>query len=137
MIKRFSALLLGALLIAPAARAGCLLPGQTPMLLVTLYFGETIPGTAPVTPQQWADFTAHTITPAFPDGFTVTDGAGQWRNPQTGVTDQDPTKILTVALTPSQTLPSKVAHVMQAYETQFHQQAVGVTSAEVCASFNQ
>ena len=42
-------------------------------------------------------FAAQAVTPNFPDGFTVFDGQGQWRNPQTGHIARDPTKILLVA----------------------------------------
>ncbi len=42
-------------------------------------------GRAPLTDAEWAEFAAQTITPNFPDGFTVFDGEGQWRNPQTGI----------------------------------------------------
>jgi hypothetical protein len=34
-----------------------------------------------VTEQQWADFVAAEITPHFPQGLTINDAVGQWRDP--------------------------------------------------------
>lgn len=105
------------------------------MTLVTLYFGESIPAKPPVTPSQWADFAARIITPAFPDGFTVTDGQGQWRDPATGAIIRENTKILTVAATPSPSLAAKIQAVTSAYDKDFNQQSVGITTSDACGAF--
>ena len=44
------------------------------------YFGRNLKGRAPVTDAEWARFMVETVTPAFSDGLTVPDGAGQWLN---------------------------------------------------------
>jgi len=54
------------------------------MLVAELFFSRGIKGREPLTDAEWLEFAARTITPNFPDGFTVFDGEGQWRNPQTG-----------------------------------------------------
>jgi hypothetical protein len=54
------------------------------MLVAELFFGRGIKGRESLTDAEWAEFSAQTIIPNFPDGFTVFDGEGQWRNPQTG-----------------------------------------------------
>lgn len=127
--------LLAASLLAAQAAVACPVPGENPMLIVTLYFGENIPGHAPLTAAEWAAFVAQTITPAFPDGFTVTDGSGQWRDPKTGATDYDPTKVLTVALLGSKVSPATILHVVKAYESSFKQESVGLTTTDACGSF--
>lgn len=119
------------------ARAGCLVKGETPMTIATLYFGETIGDHGRVTEAQWADFTAKVITPTFPDGFTVADGSGQWMDEKNHETDYDPTKILTVAAPTSPDLATRLLHVMKAYEKEFQQEAVGVTTVDGCAGFNE
>jgi hypothetical protein len=119
------------------AQAACPVTGTQPMLIVTLYFGETIPGRAPLTPSEWTDFATHSLTPAFPGGFTVSNGSGQWRDPQNGAVEYDPTKIVTAALPDSQTVPASILDVMKAYEHAYHQDAVGLTTSEACGSFNQ
>jgi hypothetical protein len=75
------------------------------------------------------------ITPNFPDGFTVYDGYGQWRNPATGTIGKDPTKILLVAAKRSPDLPDRLAAVIDAYKAQFHQQSVGIITRDSCAAF--
>ena len=44
-----------------------------------LFFGRSNAGGEVVSDETWAAFLADTVTPRFPDGFTVVDGAGQWR----------------------------------------------------------
>jgi hypothetical protein len=80
-------------------------------------------------------FAADTITPNFPDGFTVLDGYGQWRNPETGRIAHDPTKILLVAAKRSPDLAGHLSAVIDAYKMQFHQQSVGIITRDSCAGF--
>jgi hypothetical protein len=124
-----------ALTLLATTAAACPLPGETPMVIVTLYFGESIPGKPSLTPGQWADFAAQIVTPAFPDGFTVTDGAGQWRDPATGAIIREASKILTVALPPSPGLAAKLQSVTTAYDKMFNQQSVGITTTAACGAF--
>jgi Protein of unknown function (DUF3574) len=84
--------------------SACLLPAQKPMLVAELFFGRNIPGRAPVSEAEWADFVAQVITPNFPDGFTVFNGAlGQSRDPQSGAIVREPPKILLAAAYPGPT----------------------------------
>jgi hypothetical protein len=83
----------------------------------------------------WAAFTAQTITPNFPAGFSVFDGAGQWRNPRTGRIARDPTKILLVAAPRTPDLAGRLAAVIDAYKAEFHQQSVGIITRDACAAF--
>jgi hypothetical protein len=124
-----------ALALVPQAKAACLVPGATPMVILTFYFGENIPGAPQLTPAQWDDFAATVVTPVFPDGLTVTDGQGQWMDPRTKVISHDPTKILTVAVVDSPGLAAKIGKVIAAYKTAYHQQSVGIITEEACAKF--
>jgi hypothetical protein len=136
MLSYCRALGAAAFAVAPgAAHAACLLPGQVPMLVVTLYFGESIPGRAPLTAAEWSAFAAKVITPAFPDGFTVTDGDGQWMDDATHEIVREQSKVLTVAVVPGPGLAARVGGVMAAYDKAFEQSSVGVTTAEVCGAF--
>ena len=45
-----------------------------------LFFGRSNAGGEVVSDEAWAAFLADTVTPRFPDGLTVVDGAGQWRD---------------------------------------------------------
>jgi hypothetical protein len=68
----------------PAPASSCLLPAEQHMLVAELFFGHNIKGRQPLSDAEWAEFAAQTIAPNFPDGFTLFDGEGQWRNPGTG-----------------------------------------------------
>jgi Protein of unknown function (DUF3574) len=113
----------------------CLLPAEQRMLVAELFFGRAIKGREPLTDAEWAEFAAQIITPNFPDGFTVFDGEGQWRNPGTGHIARDPTKILLVAAKPEPDLARRLAAVIDAYKTKFHQQSIGIITRDSCAAF--
>lgn len=105
------------------------------MLVAELFFGRSIKGRGPLSDAEWAKFAADTITPNFPDGFTVFDGDGQWLNPQTGHIGREQTKILLVAVKRSADLAGRLTTVIDAYKTRFHQQSVGVITRDSCAAF--
>ena len=105
------------------------------MLVAELFFGRSIKGHGPLTDAEWAEFAAQTITPNFPDGFTVFDGEGQWRNPQTRHIAHDPTKILLVAAKREPDLARRLSAVIDTYKTKFHQQSVGLITRDSCAAF--
>ena len=100
------------------------------MVVAELFFGRT-----PVSDAEWADFAAQTITPNFPDGFTVFDGEGQWRNPETGFIGRERTKVLLIAASRTTELPARLSVVIGAYKARFRQQSVGLITRESCGSF--
>jgi hypothetical protein len=76
------------------------------------------------------------VTPAFPDGLTVLDGAGQWRS-RDGRIARERSKILVVAL-PGSTLAeaaSRLAPVAAAYRARFAQESVMVATRSGCVAF--
>jgi hypothetical protein len=113
----------------------CLLPGEQRMLVAELFFGRDIAGRAPVTDLEWSEFAAQTITPNFPDGFTVFDGDGQWQNPGTARIARERTKVLLVATKRQADLAPRLTTVIDAYKARFHQQSVGVITRDSCAAF--
>lgn len=121
--------------LSQSAADACLLPSEQRMLVAELFFGRGIKGRAPLTDAEWAEFTAQTVTPNFPDGFTVFDGEGQWRNPQTGHIARDPTKIVLVAAKRTPDLAQRLSAVIDAYKARFHQQSVGLITRDSCAAF--
>jgi hypothetical protein len=121
--------------VRPAAVASCLLPAQRPMLEIDFFFGRDIEGRKPLTDAEWAAFAAAELTPRFPDGFTVLDGHGQWLNPQTHTIGGEGSKLVRAVVTPGPDVAAKVEAVSLAYRQQFHQVAVGVVTAPVCAAF--
>ncbi|HEX3860837.1 MAG TPA: DUF3574 domain-containing protein [Stellaceae bacterium] len=100
------------------------------MLVAELFFGRARIDTA-----AWAEFAVQTITPNFPDGFTVFDGAGQWRNPASQKIAHEPTTILLIAAKREPALAGRLSAVINAYKLRFHQQSVGIITRDSCASF--
>ena len=73
----------------------------------------------------------------FPDGLTVFDGYGQWRNPASGVIGRSPrVKIVLIAVKRAPDLEPRLSAVIDAYKTRFRQQSVGLITRDSCAAFN-
>jgi hypothetical protein len=121
--------------LAATAPAQCPLPNQTPMVVTQLFFGRDIEGRAPLTDAEWSDFAATVLTKDFPDGFTVSDGDGQWLDPKTHHAAHERSKIVIVAAAPAPDLARRTAEVIAAYRIRFHQESVGVLTATECGSF--
>jgi hypothetical protein len=119
----------------PSQPYACLLPSEQRMLVAELFFGRNITGREPLTDVEWRAFAAEIVTPNFPDGFTVFDGGGQWRNPASGRIAQDPTKILLVAARRTPGLAARLSAVIEAYKSRFRQQSVGIITRDSCAAF--
>ncbi len=127
------ALLQASLSESQAAEPSCP-SGLSPMIRVELYFGLAIPGGGHVTVQQWGQFADEVLAATFPAGFTVQDGAGQWRDKSTRKFEREMTKVVVAALPPAGAMEAaKVA--ANAYTTRFKQQSVGVMVSSVCAAF--
>lgn len=88
----------------------------------TLYFGTETPRGA-VTRAQWADFLGREVTPRFPDGLTVWDAQGQWRNAK-GLIGKEPTKVLLLIHVDSPAEDKAVQAVIEAYKKEFGQESV-------------
>ena len=116
--------------------SACLLPAQKPMLVAELFFGRNVPGRAPVSEAEWADFVARVVAPNFPDGFTVFDGAyGQGRDPQRRTIEREPPKVVLAAADPRPDLKDRIEAVRNAYQTRFAQRSVGLLTRWECGVF--
>jgi hypothetical protein len=114
----------------------CLLPSQQRMLVAELFFGRDKGAGRNVSDAEWSDFLASVVTPSFPDGLTVFDGYGQWRNPATGVIGRSPrVKIVLIAAPRAPDLAPRLSAVIDAYKTRFRQQSVGLITRDSCAAF--
>jgi len=118
-----------------AQEVACPFPEQKPMLVVQMFFGRSVPHRHPVTAAEWNEFLRQTVTPLFPDGFTVYDAYGQWLSPQSHAVSRDPTKVMVIATADSSEVRDKVAKVSEKYRQRFHQESVGVISLTECGAF--
>lgn len=98
-------------------------------------FGRDIGHRIGVSEKAWEHFVAREITPRFPDGLTVTDASGQWRDSVSGRIVREPSKLVTIVLPGSADDEARLDAVVSAYKRQFHQQSVGVVVQSACASF--
>ena len=105
------------------------------MLVAELFFGRNIPGRGLLSDAEWRAFAAEIVTPNFPDGFTVTEGEGQWQNPATREITRQPTKILLVAAQRTPDIGQRLSAVIDAYKTRFHQQSVALVARPACVAF--
>jgi len=108
---------------------------QKPMLEIDLMFGRNIGGQLGVSEELWSDFVAKEITPRFPDGLTVDDAVGQWRDLATNKIVKEPSKDVQLIVPASAEVKEKIDAIVAAYKQRFQQQAVGVVMRPACVSF--
>jgi hypothetical protein len=121
----------------PSPPYSCLLPSEQRMLVAELFFGRDRGGRRNVSDAEWSDFLASSVTPNFPDGLTVFDGYGQWRNPASGFIGRSPrVKIVLIAAKRTPDLEQRLTAVIDTYKTRFRQQSVGVITRDSCSAFN-
>jgi hypothetical protein len=128
-------MLLGAAIDANAQTESCPLAGQKPMIVVQLFFGLSVPHRGPVTAKEWNSFLQQTVTPRFPEGFTVYDAYGQSWNPVTRSVGREKTKILLIAIVDTAPARAKIAEVADEYRGTFHQRSVGIVTSPSCGAF--
>lgn len=125
------------LLLAGCAAAPEACPvGAGPATIAEAYFGRNVKTRAPVTDAEWARFMADTVTPAFPDGLTVLDGVGQWRNAEGRISREDSKLLLLVLPGQDQAAASaRLAPVTAAWKARFAQESVLTVFRAGCAGF--
>jgi hypothetical protein len=116
-------LLLGAC--APQQQTLSCAASLKPAVEVDLFYGA-------VSDADWASYLAEEVTPRFPEGLTVLDAAGQWRDPS-GVISRERSKLLILIVFDAPGHLPKVQAMIDAYLKRFHQQAVLHTEHTVCA----
>jgi hypothetical protein len=110
--------------------------GASPATIAEAYFGRNVKTRAPVTEAEWARFMADTVTPAFPDGLTVLDGMGQWRN-AAGLISREDSKVLLLVL-PGQdkaAAAARLAPVTAAWKARFAQESVLTVFKQGCMGY--
>src|SRR5215213_6569664 len=105
--------LCGALLVAlatPASGQTNCQPPLKPMLDVELLLGRK--GSNAL----WRQFLAREVTPRFPDGLTVYETTGQWRDPARNVIVRERSRVLRM-ITPAETpAQEKISALADAYK---------------------
>jgi hypothetical protein len=123
------ALLLSQAVAARAQTITCSAP-QSAMLDVELLLGR---GGKP--DARWRIFLAREVTPRFPDGLTVYETYGQWRDPKRNIIVREQSRVLRIIVPADAAASDKIAAVAEAYKKQFRQKSVGIVTRQACVSF--
>ena len=130
---------LGMLLVAaPATAATDSIPCDKSLQtrqVAQLLFGRNVEDKIRVGEIEWADYVAREVTPRFPDGFTVVDAAGQWRDARRGSILHEGSKLIEIVLPGSDDDRAKIEAIAEAYKRRFEQQSVGLIINQACVRF--
>ena len=107
--------------------------GEVEAVETTLYFGLDLPRGETVSEENWVDFLADVVTPRFPDGFTVIDAYGQWRDPSVADAPivRETTKIIVIVHPATAEAGGRVSEIKSLYMERFRQKSVFHTDAPV------
>lgn len=100
-----------------------------------LLFGRNVEDQVRVGEADWSDFVAREVTPRFPDGFTVVDAAGQWRDARRGSILHEGSKLIEIVLPGGSDDRIKIEAIAEAYKRRFEQQSVGLIINQACVRF--
>jgi hypothetical protein len=106
-----------------------------PQQVAELIFGRSIGGRIEVDEAQWVLFVDNEITPRFPDGLTVFDAAGQWRDKTSNKITRESSKIVLIVLPGNAEDLARLNEIAEAYKRSFGQQSVGMILRPACVSF--
>ncbi len=112
----------------PAVQTGaasCAAPLR-PALQVDLYFGE-------VSPTDWRAFLDEDVTPRFPDGLSVQDIYGQYRDRQ-GKIERERSKLLVIVVFDAPAHASRVQAIVDSFRRRHKQESVLRVERPICAA---
>ena len=109
--------------------------GQKPQEVAQLLFGRKIGDRVGVSEAQWGRFVDREISPRFPDGLTVLDAKGAWRDTARRTIVHEPSKVVEIVLPGKPDDVEQLNQIAQAYKTRFRQQSVGIVVRGACVSF--
>jgi hypothetical protein len=130
------------LLVLPGA-AGCAgrghpaldpLPGRQAAVRSEVIFGRLKADGGVVTDAEWRAFVLDQVTPRFPDGFTVLDAVGQYRDRQ-GRVHSEPTKVLLIVHGTGAEPRAAIQELRDTYRRLFQQESVLLIESPARAGF--
>lgn len=112
----------------------CAPPSQA-KVSAELMFGRKIGDRIGVSEAAFAAFVAREISPRFPDGLTVIDAKGQWRDNERGTIVREPSKVVLLTFDDDPARRADIAAIAEAYKRQFRQQSVLTSLRASCVTF--
>jgi hypothetical protein len=108
---------------------------QQPKMVAELMFGRDIGHGIGVSEAEWQHFVTHELVSRFPDGLTIIDAIGQWRDRDSGKIVHEPSKHVEIVLPGNKDDDARLDAVVAAYKRTFHQHSVGVILRPACVAF--
>lgn len=105
------------------------------MATAELLFGRNVGPRVGVSEAAFASFVAAEITPRFPDGLTVIDAKGQWRDSERGGIVREPSKIVQIIFADDVIKRADLDAIADAYKRAFRQQSVLTSVRSACVRF--
>ena len=117
-----------------AAQTAC--PGALqPWTRIELHLGLGIPGGGEVSRAQFRNFLEGTVTPRFPDGYTVVEATGHYRY-KSGKVAAEPARVLMILTKAPDEAAPKVDEIVKVYKARFRQESVGRSHRVDCVAFD-
>jgi Protein of unknown function (DUF3574) len=137
MLLRLVAGLVLVLALAGGADAQLLdcLGGQRPTQVAELMFGRNIGRRLGVSEAEWGRFVDREIISRFPNGLTVLNAGGQWRDEATKKIVREPSKLVQIVLPGQVEDIARLNEIVAAYKRRFKQQSVVMIVRPACVSF--
>jgi len=98
-----------------------------------LIFGRLRPGGS-VSDAEWRAFVVEQVTPRFPDGFTVLEALGQYRD-RTGTIITEPAKMLLILHDGTPRQHAAIQEIREAYRRLFQQESVLLVTSPARLSY--
>ena len=99
-----------------------------------LFFGLSRSNGPDVTEEEFQSFVDIEVTPHFPDGLTLLNGTGQFKD-STGTIIQEGSKLLILLYPFSWRNNREIEQIREAYKETFQQESVLRVDEQVCVSF--
>lgn len=147
--RRARAAALAAALLTAGALGGCATPGtrldwkydhhlgcrpeEQALGRDTLYFGRAIAGGGEVDDAAWQAYAAEVLARTFPDGYSVVDAHGHWRDAQ-GAAQVEDSRIVVAIHVDDLAADARVREAIARYRERFAQQSVLRERSNVCVT---
>src|SRR6266550_2149053 len=103
-----------------------------PQQVAELLLGRKIGDRLGVSETQFLNFLDREITPRFPDGLTVYDARGQYRDSERNRIVREPSKVVMIVLPGRPEDMARLNEIADAYKKRFRQQSVGIVLRQAC-----
>jgi hypothetical protein len=114
---------------SPRADPSCESPASV-MARVELFLGTG----GGETPRAFRSFLAREVTPRFPDGLSLFEGYGQWRDSSNHITHER-SRLLLIYYRADAASDAKIEAIRVAYKKRFHQKSVLRADSAACVEF--